>query len=324
MRHWWPSPVGRAMMRWMTPERWSVFVLMPFGKRWSNVYELVLRRIEDRLPVRVSRADNLPFDMNALYDKTISAIASADLVIADLSGLNPNVFYELGYAHALGKIVLPISSDELPFDVRGFFTIRYDPEDLHGLAEQLETRVTEAIEYGQRKKPRASDRVLERHPEETGLIQKYALSKATNSGWKRPRSYFSQAEVVQATGIEPDLAYPILDSLRNVGRLVCVNWKGSPLWSAPDDLKQTTHSTDGRRVVAQKAAYKFLARAGIVSKETLSKARDRALEALTREFPGLIETASSPSANLLDEALSAAIDELRRSSRSIRFDETSE
>ncbi len=49
-------------------------------------------------------------------------------MIADLSGLNPNVMYELGFAHALGKKVIHITNtplNELPFDVRNWNTHSY-------------------------------------------------------------------------------------------------------------------------------------------------------------------------------------------------------
>ena len=55
-------------------------------------------------------------------------LQEADIVIADTTPQNPNVFYELGYAHAIGKptIVLAEKGRELPFDVSGFRTLFYE------------------------------------------------------------------------------------------------------------------------------------------------------------------------------------------------------
>jgi predicted nucleotide-binding protein len=80
------------------------------------------------------------FDPGAsLADVITDAIASADLVIADISKANPNVFYELGYAHALRKnTILLVSKDaspKLPSDLIGTFYRTYDPdhpEELEG------------------------------------------------------------------------------------------------------------------------------------------------------------------------------------------------
>jgi len=52
----------------------------------------------------------------------------SDIIIADITPPNPNVFYELGYSHALGKptILLAQRESRLPFDVSGFRVIFYD------------------------------------------------------------------------------------------------------------------------------------------------------------------------------------------------------
>lgn len=75
----------------------------------------------------------------------IDAIRSSDLVIADLTQQNPNVFYELGYAHALRKPTILLVSTEsrkpLPNALKGFFYIAYDPHDLDDLAFQLRSTV---------------------------------------------------------------------------------------------------------------------------------------------------------------------------------------
>ena len=86
-----------------------------------------------------------------------------------------------------------------------------------------------------------------------------------------------------------------------------------------DDLKRMTYPLEGCRVVAQRAIYTSLARSGVVSAQTLAKARDHALEVLQKECPGILENATLDLAILLDEAISAAIDELRTSARRILF-----
>jgi nucleoside 2-deoxyribosyltransferase len=78
-------------------------------------------------------------------------LQEADVVIADISVENANVYYELGYAHALGKpaILLAEKGKALPFDISGFRTLFYEnsiagkSQIEAGLKKHLEAIVTE-------------------------------------------------------------------------------------------------------------------------------------------------------------------------------------
>ncbi len=70
----------------------------------------------------------------------ISSIERANMIIADITGSNPNVMYGLGFAHALRKPVLIIVQEReeiTPFDIRGFFYLVYDPSDLGDFQNML-------------------------------------------------------------------------------------------------------------------------------------------------------------------------------------------
>jgi hypothetical protein len=58
--------------------------------------------------------------VEGMLDRIFNQINKADVIVADMTGKNPNVFYEVGYAHALGKIVLLITqhADDIPFDLK--------------------------------------------------------------------------------------------------------------------------------------------------------------------------------------------------------------
>ena len=91
---------------------------MPFEVEFNEMYDYLKNLIGDEF--LVFRADNLLNQQNILKD-IIQSIHSSDLVLADLSGLNPNVFYKLGLKrHALRKNVILLTQDieELPFDLR--------------------------------------------------------------------------------------------------------------------------------------------------------------------------------------------------------------
>ncbi len=90
---------------------------------------------------RVSRADD---DQNpgSISPSMIASILKADLIVADLSGHNPNVFYELAIAHGYRKPTVHIeqASEKIPFDVKDMRIVRYDitdPDSLELAQKQL-------------------------------------------------------------------------------------------------------------------------------------------------------------------------------------------
>ena len=73
-----------------------------------------------------------------IMDQVWQGIRGADAVVADITGENPNVFYEIGLAHALGKEVILISQkSEAPFDIRSSRRFTYDSSDLESLKTKL-------------------------------------------------------------------------------------------------------------------------------------------------------------------------------------------
>ncbi len=111
-----------------------VFVLMPFTEEWSDRIWKHIRQylaIEvDGEELQVQRADDM-FGQGVMED-VFQGIAQAKLIIAECTGRNPNVLYELGMAHALGKrtVLLSQNSDDIPFDIGRFrFCIYSDNSD---------------------------------------------------------------------------------------------------------------------------------------------------------------------------------------------------
>lgn len=97
----------------------KVFMIMPFQEQFLMLYNMIKSRLESKF--EFSNAGDLDNQQNILQDIVIG-ISNADVVIADLTGLNPNVFYELGLCHALNKKVIIITQDmsELPFDIKSY------------------------------------------------------------------------------------------------------------------------------------------------------------------------------------------------------------
>jgi hypothetical protein len=104
----------------------SAFVLMPFGEKWSD---RIWRLIKEECSVcgfKPTRADDL-FG-NDLMEDIWKGISTAAVVIADLTTRNPNVFYELGLVHTVGKNFILLTQDiaDLPFDLRRYRCIEYE------------------------------------------------------------------------------------------------------------------------------------------------------------------------------------------------------
>lgn len=119
----------------------SCFVICPIGEKDSKTRELsdvlydhVIVPFCDKMRIEPTRIDKIN-KTGVITEAIIKNILSADLVVADLRDLNPNVFYELGFRHATGKPVVLIKpmSEKRPFDISGINTIDY--EDLTDIKE---------------------------------------------------------------------------------------------------------------------------------------------------------------------------------------------
>jgi hypothetical protein len=102
-------------------KRWFAFVIMPFSKELEDFYSKIIAPTLEACEYAVERADSTLDQRNILKD-IIYNIDVADLIIADITNLNPNVMYELGIAHALGKPTVMLIQDieQAPFDLASY------------------------------------------------------------------------------------------------------------------------------------------------------------------------------------------------------------
>jgi hypothetical protein len=125
----------------------SVFAAMPFSAEYEDVYFVAMTESAKAVDAACERLDHQEF-VGRISARMIDQILQADALIADLSGANPNVMYELGYAHALEIPAIHISSTplpELPFDVRDWNTIKYELGRTHVLRDKLTARLKAAF-----------------------------------------------------------------------------------------------------------------------------------------------------------------------------------
>ena len=122
-----------------------VFVLSPFEEQFDIIYqdhiEPTIQRVDG---LRCLRADDI-YDNLPIMEDIWRLINEAGIVIAELTGKNPNVFYETGIAHTIGKevILLTQSMGDVPFDLRHFRCIEYahSPRAAKRLEEDLEATI---------------------------------------------------------------------------------------------------------------------------------------------------------------------------------------
>ena len=116
------------------------FVIMPFSKEFDDIFGDLIQPTLADAGFEVERADSF-IDQENVIRTIVNGIASADLVVADLTGLNPNVLYELGVAHALEKrtALLTQSIDTAPFDLAAYRMLEYsrDYRDVEKLRSDL-------------------------------------------------------------------------------------------------------------------------------------------------------------------------------------------
>lgn len=111
-----------------------VAVMMPFSLEFANVYKAIDAATR-KCNLRCLRADDIWEDTTIVQD-IFNLIFRAQIVVVDFTGKNPNVMYETGIAHTLGKHVLPISQslEDVPFDMRHHRVLKYLP-NAEGLAK---------------------------------------------------------------------------------------------------------------------------------------------------------------------------------------------
>ena len=128
-------------------EKSKVFVIMPFSDDFFESYEMLKEHFQDDF--EFSHAGDEDNQQNILAD-IISPIYAADVILADLTGLNPNVMYELGLAHSFNKKTIIITRDDLgklPFDLKQYRAKDYSThfKKFFDLIEYLEKNLRGAV-----------------------------------------------------------------------------------------------------------------------------------------------------------------------------------
>jgi hypothetical protein len=113
-------------MPWGRLPNWDIFMAMPFDDRVAPVYDDHICPVVKNLSLTIGRADHL-FSEQPIIDEIWALITRSRIVVAECTGRNPNVFYEIGIAHTVGKpvVVITQSGNDVPFDLRHRRFIEY-------------------------------------------------------------------------------------------------------------------------------------------------------------------------------------------------------
>lgn len=117
------------------------FILMPFAEHFDDVYQLGIKQSCIDAGAYCERVDEQIYQ-ESMVERIYNQISKADIIIADMTDRNPNVFYEVGYAHALGKttILLTKDAEDIPFDLKHYPHIVYNGK-ISYLKEELTKRI---------------------------------------------------------------------------------------------------------------------------------------------------------------------------------------
>lgn len=122
----------------------ACFVLMPFGEKFQPIYEDHIQRVVTEAGLSSQRADEIASTNMITWD-IWERINKARFLIADLTDRNPNVFYEVGLAHAISKEVILLTQKigDIPFDLQSlrFIVYEYSPRGMIEFEKKLRSAI---------------------------------------------------------------------------------------------------------------------------------------------------------------------------------------
>jgi hypothetical protein len=120
-----------------------ISVMMPFSPAYRGTYDAI-KRVADHMELECLRADDI-WENSTFIQDIFDLIFCSRIVVVDFSERNPNVMYETGIAHTLGKNVIPItqSTNDIPSDLGHHRALKYLPNDegFRNLSNELYKRI---------------------------------------------------------------------------------------------------------------------------------------------------------------------------------------
>jgi hypothetical protein len=122
----------------------SAFLIMPFNDNFTQIHGVITSVCKD-LSVRCKRADDI-FASNPIMTNILQGIISSEIIIADITEKNPNVYYELGIAHTCRDkeaiIIITQNTNNLPFDISHLSILKYDLDNIPEFKFNLKEKIS--------------------------------------------------------------------------------------------------------------------------------------------------------------------------------------
>jgi hypothetical protein len=122
--------------------------MMPFNPAFRGTFEAI-KKVTEHMNLECLRADDI-WENSTFIQDIFDLIYCARIIIVDFSERNPNVMYETGIAHTLGKTVIPIaqSLNDVPSDLGHHRVLKYLPNDegYRNLSNELYKRIKTILE----------------------------------------------------------------------------------------------------------------------------------------------------------------------------------
>jgi len=129
-------------------DRSDLFMLMPFSDELLPVYEDHVKKVVSEMSLDIKRADDF-FSSHEIMKDIWRSLLGTTAIIADCTGRNPNVFYEIGIAHTLGKPVILITQnkDDVPFDLKAirYIEYKYTPPGMKQFENALRSTINKIL-----------------------------------------------------------------------------------------------------------------------------------------------------------------------------------
>ncbi|MCY3726646.1 MAG: hypothetical protein OXF95_08420 [Rhodobacteraceae bacterium] len=136
------SPKVFEIDRYPNIDRRSVSVMMSFDDKFNQINNTI-KEAAEVVKLKAERVDDI-WEKDAIIKDIVNLIDRSSIVVCDCTGKNPNVFYELGIAHTLGRDFIMITQNEndIPFDLKHlrFITYLNNNEGREKLREELQER----------------------------------------------------------------------------------------------------------------------------------------------------------------------------------------
>lgn len=122
----------------------KTFIIIPFAKKFNDIYTIIK---DTCISVSIDpvRADEIK-EPGPIINQIYSSIEEASFIIAEVSDKNPNVYYEVGVAHALSKPIVLLAQSHtikhLPFDIQHQRVLSYKFQELNEFKENLTFHLT--------------------------------------------------------------------------------------------------------------------------------------------------------------------------------------